>query len=242
MFDMIVIFAIVLIGACVQSVLGFGFGMLVIPLLALFFDPQLVVPMVVVLGTFHNLKLVYALRRHVNLYRMWPLFILAGPGLYLGAYMLTLLDAVQLRLIIGVLIMVLGMAYLTGFRRRINREKLGLLGLGLLSGVLTGAIGVGGPPLIIFLVNQGIDKTLFRANLSAFFAFMGLALVPIYIVKGLLDQALIIQSLWMLPAVFIGGVIGLFLAPKVPEKLFFRVCLSLITILGSSLCLSVLLN
>lgn len=77
-----------------------------------------------------------------------------------------------------------------------------------LAGVVHGAVGVGGPIVVMTLGRLGLDKHVFRATLSALWALLGVALLVSYGVAGVLDAASLHLTLLLAPAMVLGLVAG----------------------------------
>lgn len=77
-----------------------------------------------------------------------------------------------------------------------------------LAGVVHGAVGVGGPIVVMTLGRLGLDKHVFRATLSALWALLGVALLVSYGLAGVLDAASLHLTLVLAPAMVLGLVAG----------------------------------
>jgi uncharacterized membrane protein YfcA len=86
--------------------------------------------------------------------------------------------------------------------------------------------------VILFFVNQGVEKQVFRANLVAYFTVLSLATIPAFVIGGVITREVINYTLWFLPALIIGTIAGIKLAHKIDEKLFRNIALIIITAAG----------
>jgi len=159
--------------------------------------------------------------------------MIAGiAGIPIGTYLLINLDADILKIFIGSVIIPFAIASLMGFKRQIKNEKLAFAPVGLTSGLLQASTTLSGPPVILFFVNQGLEKQTFRANLVAYFLVLGLATIPAFLLGGILTTAVINYAIWFLPATVLGAITGIKLAHKVKEKLFRNIALVIVTTAG----------
>ena len=92
---------IVLLSACVQSMTGFGFAVLAVPLLAMVWPPIDAVAISFILSTLCVALLWPQLRNAERLAIVRPLFLAALVGLPFGIWALQHLDLQALRLAIG---------------------------------------------------------------------------------------------------------------------------------------------
>ena len=211
---------------------GFGFGLVSVPLLLIFLPPRTAVPTSLVLSSITGLLVAYQARASIRLKRIWPLMVGGALGIPLGTYLLTVLDSNVLRVVIGGIIFLSALAFLTGFRRPLGNETIAGIPVGVTSGILNGATGMSGPPVILFFNNQGIEKTIFRANLATYFLALNLLTFPTQWFGGLLTREVLIYALAFLPAMAAGSWAGIKLSGKINERLFRTVSLALVAATG----------
>jgi uncharacterized membrane protein YfcA len=223
--------AIVLAGL-VASLTGFGFAILSVPLLMLFMPPKVVVPLAMMLSVVLKVTLIIETRRWIDLRRMWPLLLTGTLTVPLGAYVLLLLDAETLRILVGLVVVASAIALLSGMHWKVRNEKLSLVPLGLMSGILGGSTGMPGPPVVLFFSNQGLEKETFRANLVLYFACTGIMGVISTAVGGLITRAIVVNWLGLLPALGIGIWAGIRLARHTDQDRFRRVVLGVLILTG----------
>lgn len=224
--------AALLLAGLIQGLTGFGLALVSVSILINFLSPKLVVPTVVILSIFTNIIILFEARKWVDLRRIWPLMMAGIVGMPLGTYLLVVLDASILKVFIGAVIALFAIAFLMGFKKQIRNEKLAFAPVGFISGLLQGSTSLSGPPIILFFVNQGVEKQVFRANLVAYFTVLSLATIPVFVLGGIITKEVINHVLWFLPAMIIGVIAGIKLAHKVDEKLFRNLALIIVTIAG----------
>ena len=122
---LIVIFA----AGFTQSLTGFGFGLIAIPLLTLFISPKLAQPMVLVNGIILSLLILRGSYRLVELRRIWVLMVAGLAGVPFGTWILANWDVQSLRIYIGimtigVMTIVVAMLFFAGLKREIRRENM----------------------------------------------------------------------------------------------------------------------
>ena len=226
---------VILLAGLVQGLAGFGFSQFALPLLVLVMGTQELIPIMVVLSLFLNMFLVHELRKNVQLKRIWPLMIGGALGIPFGTYLLLIADTSVMKLLIGLVILIFGLALLFEVRKTVKNEKLAMLPIGFAGGILNGSVSMSGPPLIIFFSNQEMNKQEFRANLIAFFMFINLVTLPVFLYTGLLTTDVITASGILLPGMILGAFAGSRLALRIDEARFKKLTMVLIIIMG---CLS----
>ncbi len=226
---------VILLAGLVQGLAGFGFSQFALPLLVLVMISQELIPIMVVLSLFLNIFLVYELRKDIQLKRIWPLMLGGILGIPIGTYLLLIADTGIMKLLIGLVIIIFGLAQLFEIRKTVKNEKLAMGPIGFAGGILNGSVSMSGPPLIIFFSNQKMGKQEFRANLIAFFMFINLVTLPVFLFAGLLTSEIITISGILLPGLIVGAFIGSRLALKIDEARFKKMTTLLIIFMG---CLS----
>ena len=221
-----------LLAGLVQGLTGFGFALVCVPVLTLFISPKAVAPMIVICGMIGNLIIVYHARRHVQLRHVWPLVLAGLVGTPLGAWLLVVLSPDALRLLIGVLVTTTAALLALGVRLEVKRERLAFAPVGFASGILSGSIGVGGPPVILFFANQGLPREVFRANIAVFFLSISFAAAASFAVARLFTGEVLGYAVWFLPGLLVGVVTGSRLTHRLPEGLFRAIALIVVGVGG----------
>lgn len=215
-----------------QGFAGFGYSQIIVPIIAFFYAPQLIIPVALLHSVVLNLLVLWDSHRSVNIGVIVPLLLSAIFGIPIGTYLLLVLNPNIIKMLIGILIIVSSAAMLFGFRKRITKEKLVLLPVGFLSGILNGSTTMSGPPVILLFSNQGFEKDAFRANLCAYFFTLNILTVPAYIVGKLIDHQSLINTLFTLPVMVFGVVLGIMISKKVHNELFQKIALITLMLIG----------
>ncbi|WP_336785463.1 sulfite exporter TauE/SafE family protein [Paenibacillus sp. MMO-177] len=228
--ELVFIFMIVLLAGFVQGLTSFGFALISMPLLVKLIPMQQAVPVVVALSLFTNVAVLYSSRKHIRIKQIWPLLaasLLAAP---LGTYALLYVPANALKLGAGLLVAVVSILMLSG--KSFPLGRLAYVPVGAVSGFLNGSISMSGPPVALFLTNQGLDKMTFRANITAYALILNIITIGTYAYEGLLNETAMKTVGWAVPALIIGVVIGIKAVGRLNDKLFKTIALWLILITG----------
>jgi len=204
----LVALAAVATGAVAQSSVGFGFGMIAAPVLALI-DRDLVPGSVLVLGLL--VAVIIAWRERGALDWLGIRWALVGRviGTVVGGYAVSQLDRDALSFVLGALVLLAVLVSIAGWRVRPTPAT--LVGAGTMSGVMGTLTSVGGPPMA--LVYQREQTSTLRSTLAGFFVFgASLALVAL-LVSGELERAQIVDGALLVPGLVAGLVVGHVLTP-----------------------------
>jgi uncharacterized protein len=190
------------VAALAQAATGFGFSLLAVPLLGLVAGPVDAVVGSSVLAVVLNAVAVS--RDHTQVrWRTARTVLAAGlAGLPLGLLALTLLPARSLTILIALCVLGGTFAIWRGLRIRAGRAAVAAAGF--LSGILTTATGVNGPPMAAAFSAMGLPPRQFRATLAAIFVVVGPLGVLGFALAGQFTTRSLIIAAAGLPAVAAG--------------------------------------
>lgn len=198
------------VATLVRSTFGFGESLVAVPLLALAIPIDVAVPLSVLLSIVVALVVVIQDHRSIHLASAASLIAFAALGIPLGLGLLVYVDGRVVKLGLGVLIAAYS-AYslLTKHAFHLEQDdRRWLFGCGLLSGVLGGACGLNGPPLVVYGNLRRWSPQQFRATAQAYFLPVSLLGFLGYAAKGLATRTVAHHFLWCLPAVLVAILIG----------------------------------
>ena len=213
------------IAGVTSGLTGFGFGLVAGPLLVLLLPVRTVVPMQTILSWIMALSVLYEVHTWINVRDVLPLLVAGILGVPGGTLLLLLLDARTLKLLIAAVSIAGALAMGSGLRWRRQSSRADMVGVGLLSGLLSGSIGMGGPPVVLFFSNEALPKQAFRATLSSFFLTIGAVSLLGQAVSGLVNASVLSGAAMLFLPAWFGNLLGRLLAHKVDEELFRRIAL-----------------
>jgi uncharacterized membrane protein YfcA len=176
---------------------------------------------------------VWTSRREIVWRRVLALFAGVMVGIPIGTIVLDRSDPSLLLLVLGVFLVAAGALFMAFPTRRPRRLPYWLsLPVGLVSGVLTGLFGTGGPPLVLYHQFSNVDKAVFRGNLMAIFLLMTVVRVPSYAAVGLITAPRLLAASAILPAVLLGAWIGHRIHLRLEEQTFRRLVSLALVVIG----------
>jgi uncharacterized membrane protein YfcA len=219
----------------VYVLFGFGSGLISVGLLALVVpDLKDLVAVLLLINLPAELGVAWGARREVRWRPILGLGAGIAVGIPIGAWLLKRGDPQLVLQILGWFLVAVGMVFfrLPGGGRR-HPPAWAAPPTGLVSGVLTGLFGTGGPPLIVWYHLSAAGKAAFRGNLMTIFLLKTIVRVPVYVVAGLVSPVHLWSSLAVLPAVLAGAWIGHRLHVRISEEAFRRLVAVMLTLLGA---------
>lgn len=223
---------VIFVSGLLQSLSGFGFCLMAVPVMTMYMGATEVIPVMVILGIALNGTVALRARKHLELKSIWPLVVTGVAFTPLGTWALKNTDDAIIKIVVGAVICVFAAALLSGFRMKPRREKLTLVPIGALSGFLGGGIAFNGPPVVIYLAATGKEKDSFRAKLAGYFLILNLFILPSHFIAGLVTRESLEMSAMALLPLLAGVWGGIFIAERLSERIFKKVVLVVITITG----------
>lgn len=229
-----------LLAAVVSGSTGFAFALIGMAIWLHVMPPARVVPLVVLCSILLNLVLVWRLRRDIPFKRLAPFLVGAVFGVPLGVLTLHSLDPLLLRHGVGALLLVYSVYMLMRTHTPIVSPRpaiAGVLdgGVGMLGGFMGGATGLNGLFPTLWCGLRGWSKEMQRGVFQTY-----ILLVHIYTlawlggIVGITHQTMR-DLVLCLPALALGGFIGLKLFKRTSEKGFRLVILWLFVLSGATL-------
>ncbi len=208
----------------IRSSLGFGEALVAVPLLAVCIPLQVAAPLAVLLSITIAGIVVVQDWKNVHLRSMRWLLLPTLAGIPLG---LLLLKSSHQELVKGALavVILLFAAYSLWGRAPLELprdSRRWLLACGFCAGVMGGAYGMNGPPLVIYGSMRRWPPPQFRATLQAYFLPASLLGMTGYWLTGLWVPAVTHYYLLSLPVALPAVFLGRFLHHRLDEELFRR--------------------
>lgn len=232
--------SLIIFGAfLINAIGGFGSGIIAMPLLLLFLDLRLGSVAFALATMLSFLQLDWIMRRELDYKPALPFLGGSIVGLFIGISMLMIpaLD-IWAKAILTVIIILLSVKELAFQNKEHNNqsEKIRVrlpiaLGLGTISGILSGWINMGGPPLIIYAYHNFKGRTARRFLIVIFTLSQVLKLI-MYSFKNLYTTESLILFAYMAPAVLLGTILGHKFQKKIKQDLFVQVIWSIMLLLG----------
>ena len=154
--------------AVVNGAVGYGFSSTVTPIAILWYSNKVLNPALVIVEVTVNIALLTREREHISATwsRARPVILTLLPGVILGTVGLAYLAVNDVKAIVYVLLLPLIVLQLRGFYRPLKNERRGGAAVGPGIGFLYSLTTISGPPLALFLRNQGLSKNEFRCTIA----------------------------------------------------------------------------
>lgn len=228
--------------ACVAGVVrgttGFGGAMVMAPPFALMFGPRFTVPVVLLLESLVALPMLWQNAGLVRWRLIGPIVAAASLTAPLGGYVLVTADPLEVRRAIAVTVIVVSLLLLRGWRYTGGHRIGTSVGVGALSGCMLGAMSIGAPPVILYLLSGPDRVAVTRANLTLYAVVASMSGLVMLWMRGVVDLSVASKAVLLAPSFFVGLEIGARLFPRLSETHFRRLTLFLLIAVSSAVLLA----
>jgi uncharacterized membrane protein YfcA len=215
--------------AATQSVTGFGFALVYAPLLAVAWTVKPAVATTALLSLVVNVLVLAQMRGHVRYERLPGLFAGYLIGVVPGLLVLEWVSGDVLEVIVGFVVLVA--TVLLYFQPAIDPSD-DTLPIRMLAGAFSGAssssTGIGGPPVVLYMIGRETDVQRFRATLLAYFLPISVVTLALFIAVGRIDGDVLTLGAASVPAILVGVALGAWLRTHIQPEVFRRIVLGLL--------------
>ena len=211
-------FLVVTLGYFVKGTAGFGNSPIHTGLMAFFMNNADLTPIDYVLTAPANIALTVRHRKYL-IPKLWiPGALITMAASVPGVLLLKNMDGRVLKVLFGIVIALLGADMLR--KKDAGRQpppRWAVLVLTAVSGTVNGLFGIG--VLLAAVMGRVIpDSPAFKANISAIFSAGSIAMLPVYLLTGLLTRDVFLRALSLYPAMALGLFLGIRFAGRLKEE------------------------
>ena len=202
------VLAILFLATFIRSAFGFGEALVAVPLLAFVMPVEAAAPLAVMVSITVSVVAVAQDWRHIHFRSVGRLFLATMVGTPLGLLALNVGDGRIVKAALAMVIIAFSTFSLLGRARATLHDdsKAWIFGFG--AGVLGGAYGMNGPPLVMYGALRGWSPQRFRATLQGYFLPASLMVLGGYGLTGLWTASVNRHYLLALPVVVLAILLG----------------------------------
>jgi len=221
-----------------KSGFGGGLGVISVPMLSLFVEPQFAVAVLMPLLITMDVIVVWQYRHRWRKDVVKAMLPGALVGLAVGLATFQWMNAELIRLVVGLLALAFVAQYLLS-RTSPAKERAPRHGaafaLAALSGFASYVAHAGGPPVKGYLLAQRLDKSVFVGTNTMYFFSMNALKTVSYTLMGQLSFDSLAVSLWIAPVLLGGIAVGTFLHKRIDQRLFIALVYGFLALAGAKL-------
>jgi len=227
----------------VQTIVGFGGALILMPMLTLLVGLKVASPLVAMIATTMHMLLLSKGWRLIRMDEIRTLVLSSLLGVPIGSFLIAGSFETPMKLLLGIFI--IGFA---GYRLssksaiyRIQNARLGYI-FGLLGGVLGGAFNANGPAIVAYASMRNWDPRSFVPTLQGYFLPVGLFVLLGHYLSGLWTSQVFNTYAIALPGVALGLLAGKIIRNRITQGGFDKFVYMLLIVTGGALLLEILSN
>jgi len=222
---------VILVASFVMGLTGFGIALVAMAFLPWLMPPATAIIVLTIYALVFSLVVMVQLRRDITPLSLLDLFAGTIVGTPLGVWLLASLPVSALNRLIGLVLVTVVALERYGTLPRLSGHGWAL-GAGFVAGVVGGAVGTPGPPVVVYATTQQWSPRTLKANLMTFFAVnQGLILLGYWWAGLLTPPVLTAAGVFAAPALA-GLVAGMALFGRLDAVAFRRIVFALLLVSG----------
>jgi hypothetical protein len=222
----------VLFAAFIRGLAGFGFALILAPILLLILSPVAVVVINLLLSMLSNILVLIRSFARIDIKRVLPMALSSLLGIPVGVWIISVIAPSVLRVLIGVVIICFAVLLAFGFRKAFAGERLSSGVAGFFSGILSTSTSLGGPPVVLFMHSQEWPKEIIHPSLAGYFMLLGICSLGALSFAGHVNVETIITAASLAPALLTGTGLGIIVFNRVNARFFRGLSLAIVICAG----------
>lgn len=204
-----------------------GLGILNVAIFTLVFPARESVGLVLVILICGDLVAVSSYRRDASWVHLWRLFPWAAVGVVVGYLALGRIDDLQMRHLIGIILIGLVLFQYIRSRRTFHSDEEAQPSrpwlapvTGITAGFTTMVANAAGPVMVLYLLSMRLPKIIFVGTAAWYFLVINLFKLPFSASLGLINPASLNVALYLAPFAVFGALIGRPIVERLNQRLF----------------------
>lgn len=233
---------VVFLAAIVRGLSGFGFSLLTITALSLFYPPAEIIPTIFMLELAASANLLPGIWKDIHWKSLGPLIVGCLIATPFGVWALAHFAPAPMQIALSIFVLIATALMWRGFALKTMPGPLASTMAGAASGLSNGAFGIGGPPVILFYFASPAGNLAGRASLVAFFLATDVIGLANQSVHGLITWDGFLRALMFLPALLLGVWVGARSFKGTDPETFRKYVLAILALLSLVIMVKAVLN
>lgn len=191
--------AICVLSGAVRGFSGFGSALIYVPLMSAVYGPRIAAASFLLIDFVTGLAFALGVWRRTVWREVLPMATAAVLFAQFGTLILLYVEPTTLRWFISIVVGVLLIVLASGWRYHGKPLLAYTILVGMLAGLMGGAVQISGPPVILYWLGSMHDVAVVRANFISYFAIFAAASSVTYAAHGLLTALAIALALVLAP-------------------------------------------
>lgn len=208
-----------LLGGFVQTVAGFGSGIVIMLFLPYIMPIMKASALNNIVTMTLNIMLIYKFRKHINFKSVLLPAIISFAFSTIAIYIGTSLDLNTMKMIFSIFMIVLAL-YFMFFSDKISLKNTlpTVITCSSLAGIANGLFGIGGPPMALYFLTTTSSKEEYIGTTQIFFFMTSVYTTLVRVISGVITMDLLTLFVPGVIAIIIGEYIGIKVIDKISHK------------------------
>jgi uncharacterized protein len=209
-----------------ESITGFGSGIIALPFLGVLIGIKTAVPMITVISIMFTIYMLITNYKKIAWKEYFTIIGFAIIGMPFGMFAFSAFNEATLKLILGIFVILCAFRALLRIKypKQIKNSRLNNVFQRLVlfsGGIIQGAFSTGGPLIVVYSADKLKDKSVFRATMSNVWLTLNTVLIIKNVIIGnIMTKQVFTYVAAAFPFFIAGTIIGLYLHSKVSIKVF----------------------
>ena len=224
--------AIAMVGGVMRGFAGFGTTLIMVPFFSLLMPPSEAVFIALATDVLVMIPLLPNAVRDAQWKYIWPMIIGVFLATPLGVMVLKITNPEVMEILIAILVIGSAFLLLSGWKYEGKRANSLSFFVGAFSSVVNGATGIGGPPVVVYFMAQGMSPKSLRASLNSLAFIMEVAAALFIYFAGVVEFKILVTVFILFPFMLLFTWIGSKIFSVLDNSLFKKIILYFLLIFG----------
>ena len=226
------IIIIIIFSGFIRGFLGFGSGLITIPILSFLYSPIFAVVFNIIIEIPTTIYLTFIGLKNCKFREISLMFISMMLMIPIGTIFLISVEEQIIKILMSILVIFFVILIASGWRLKSKITKFVLVIGGIVSGLMQGSTGMGGPPFATILLSKGDNDKITRGNILIMFSGIVISTLISMYFFNLFSFELLITGVLASPIYIMASYIGSIFFNTSGKKYFRNISLFALGIIG----------
>ena len=228
----ILLILVIMFAGFIRGFLGFASGLITIPILSLLYSPIFAMVFNIVLEIPATIYLTYVGAKTCKFKEISPMFFCMMVAIPVGTIFLISINEQLIRIIMSILVIFFVILIASGWRLKKTITKYVLMITGVISGLIQGIAGMGGPPFATVLLSKGDGNNITRGNILIMSTGTVISAIFSMLYFNLFTKEIFLTGLFTSPLYILVSYVGSQFYDLSGNKYYRNVSLSILCLIG----------
>ena len=221
----------VFVASLFSTVTGFGFALVAVPFLMPVLGAHETVVFIIFGTCLVKMIVLWNTRKHFEWHTVAVTVAGSVLGSLPGSYLLNAISPAYLQILLGTVLVIVLFMMGMHFDLSVKNKTVGRITAGFLSGFSAAMTSISGPPVALYFLAEGRDKTVTRANMCWIFAFGSLGTMASLLAAGnFISADLMLLAVYAALPLLLGMWLGERCFHKINQRLFIQLSKAFVVI------------